>query len=372
MESIGTLAGGIAHDFNNILGIILGNMELAIDDVPKWNPVRQNLDEVQKACLRAKDVVRQILSFSRKSEVEQKPLNIGPVVTESLKLLRASIPTSVDIRQNISKDIHNFFGDSTQIHQVMINLCTNAAHAMENDGGILEVTLENTEVDEDTASQYPELNPGPHVHLRVSDTGDGIKPEVVDRVFDPYFTTKEVGKGTGMGLAVVHGIVKSHHGSISVESDPGKGTTFKILFPSVEKKNKGETKILQELPTGNEKILFVDDEEAMVNLNQQRLEKLGYKVIPKTDPSEALAFFRGNPDQIDLVISDMTMPHMTGDRLAQEILKIRPDMPIILCTGYSQKISKETARELGIRKYIEKPIEKETLARSIREGLDGK
>jgi PAS domain S-box-containing protein len=372
MEAVGTLAGGIAHDFNNILGIILGNAELAMDDVPEWNPASQNLDEVKKGCMRAKDVVRQILSFSRKSEIEKKSINIASVLVESLKLSRASIPTSIEIRQNIANDVDDILGDTTQIHQVMINLCTNAAHAMEKDGGILDVTLENSEVDEDTASQYPELNPGPHVHLGVRDTGDGIKPEIVGRIFDPYFTTKDVGKGTGMGLAVVHGIVKSHHGSISVESEPGKGTTFKLLFPAVKEKVGDEPKDAQELPTGTERILFVDDEESMVDLNQQRLERLGYHVISKTDPLEALEFFRTNPDQIDLVISDMTMPHMTGDRLAQEILKIRPDMPIILCTGYSQKISKETARELGIRKYIEKPIEKETLARSIREGLDGK
>jgi PAS domain S-box-containing protein len=371
MESIGTLAGGIAHDFNNILGIILGNAELAMDDVPEWNPARKNLDEVRKACMRAKDVVRQILSFSRKSEIEQKSINIASVVVESLKLSRASIPTSIEIRQNIANDVDDVLGDPTQIHQIMINLCTNAAHAMENDGGILEVTLENTEIDEDTASQYPELNPGPHVHLGVSDTGDGIKPEVVGRVFDPYFTTKDVGKGTGMGLAVVHGIVKSHHGSILVESEPGKGTTFKILFPAVKEKVGDEPKEAQELPTGNERILFVDDEESMVNLNQQRLERLGYKVIGETDPSEALEFFRTNPDQIDLIISDMTMPHMTGDKLAQEILNIRSDMPIILCTGYSKRMSEDRAQEIGIRKYIEKPIEMANLARSIREVLDG-
>ena len=371
MNAIGTLAGGIAHDFNNILGIILGNTELAMDDVPEWNPARNNLDEVRKACLRAKDVVRQILTFSRKSEMEQKPINIAPVVTETLKLLRASIPTSVDIRQNIANDIHDILGDPTQIHQIMINLCTNAAHAMEDEGGILEVTLKNTEIDEDTASRYPELNPGPYVQLRVSDTGEGISHEVIERIFDPYFTTKDVGKGTGLGLSVVHGIVNSHQGRISVESKAGKGTTFSILFPAVKGKTREEPKEFQELPTGMERILFVDDEDAMVNLNQQRLEKLGYTVIPKTDPSEALEFFRANPDQIDLVITDMTMPRMTGDRLTEEILKIRPDMPIILCTGYSQRMSDDRAKELGIRKYIEKPIEMENLARSVREVLDG-
>ena len=372
MEAIGTLAGGIAHDFNNILGIILGNTELAMDDVPDWNPSRQNLDEIRKACLRAKDVVRQILSFSRKSESEQKPFNIASVVTESLKLLRASIPTSVDIRRNISYDINYILGDPTQINQIMINLCTNAAHAMEDEGGTLEVVLENIEIDEDTASRHPELNPGPYVHLRLTDTGDGIRPEILDRIFDPYFTTKDVGKGTGLGLSVVHGIVNSHYGKITVESETGKGTTFNIFFPAVERRVTSEPKEVQKLPTGQERILFVDDEGAMVNLNQQRLERLGYKVIPKTDPLEALEYFHTNPDQIDLVITDMTMPKMTGDRLAQEILKIRLDMPIILCTGYSNKISEEKAQEIGIRKYIEKPIEKVNLARSVREVLDGK
>ena len=372
IEAIGTLAGGIAHDFNNILGIILGNAELAMDDVPEWNPARQNLDEVRKACLRAKDVVSQILSFSRKAEVEQRLINLAPVVNESLKLLRSSIPTSIDIRQNISNDTDDILGDTTQIHQIMINLCTNAAHAMENEGGILEITIENITIDEDTASRYPQLHPGSYVHLSVSDTGDGMETEVVDRIFDPYFTTKGVGKGTGLGLSVVHGIVNSHNGRISVESSAGKGTTFKILFPAVEKQIPEKPKKLEELPTGQERILFVDDENAMVSLNQQRLERLGYKVTGKTNPSEALEFFRSDPNQFDLVITDMTMPRMTGDKLAQEVLKIRSDIPIIICTGYSNRMSEAKAQELGIRKYIEKPIEMENLARSVREVLDGK
>ena len=372
IESIGTLAGGIAHDFNNILGIILGNAELAMDDIPEWNPARHNLDEARRACLRAKEVVGQILSFSRKSVVEQKPINLVPVVKESLKFLRASIPASVDIRENFSNDIDNILGDSAQIQQIVINLCTNASHAMENEGGILEIALENTEIDEDTVSRHSDLNPGSYVHLRVTDTGDGINPEVIARIFDPYFTTKDVGKGTGLGLSVVHGIVNSHNGRITVESKTGKGTTFNILFPAVEKQIPEKPKKLDELPTGNETILFVDDEESMVNLNQQRLERLGYKVTGKTDPSEALEFFRSDPNQFDLVITDMTMPRMTGDKLTQEILKIRPDMPIILCTGYSNRISEERAQKLGIRKYIEKPIEMETLAKSVREVLDRK
>jgi CheY-like chemotaxis protein len=340
--------------------------------VPEWNPARKNLDKVKNACLRAKDVIGQILSFSRKSEVEQKPINIVPVVTEALNLLRASIPASVDIRRNISNDVESILGDPTRIHQVMINLCTNAAHAMEDDGGTLEVVVENTEIDNDTASRYAELNPGHHVHLSVSDTGDGISPEIIDRVFDPYFTTKDVGKGTGLGLSVVHGIVNSHHGRISVKSETGKGTTFSILFPAVNKRETPyEPKKLQELATGNERILFVDDEDSMVELNQQRLERLGYGVTGVGDPMEALALFRSEPKSFDLIITDMTMPHLTGDKLAQEILKIRPDTPIILCTGYSDKISEENVREFGIRKYIEKPIEMETLAKAVREVLDG-
>ena len=372
MESIGTLAGGIAHDFNNILGIILGNTELAIDDVPEWNPARNNLDEVRKACLRAKDVVRQILAFSRKSGTEQKRINMAPVVTESLKLLRASIPTSIDIRQNIADDIHDILGDPTQIHQIMINLCTNAAHAMENEGGTLEVTVENAIIDADTAFRYADLHPGPYVQLRLSDTGHGINPEVTDRIFDPYFTTKDVGKGTGLGLSVVHGIVNSHNGRIVLESNPGKGTTFNIFFPAIERQRQEGPKQLQILPTGRERILFVDDEKSMATLNQRRLERLGYKVTLQTDSSLALQLFRSDPNQFDLVITDMTMPKMTGDRLAQAILKIRPDIPIILSTGYSDKISEAKAQGFGIRKYIEKPIEIEDLARSVREVFDGK
>ncbi|MCF8130722.1 MAG: PAS domain S-box protein [Deltaproteobacteria bacterium] len=370
MEAIGTLAGGIAHDFNNILGIILGNAELAMDDVPDSNPARNNLDEVRKACLRGKDVVSQILAFSRKSEFEQKPFNIASVVTESLKLLRASIPTSVDIRPNISNDIEDILGDPTQIHQIMINLCTNAAHAMEDAGGTLEVVLENTELHEEKAYGYTELKPGPYVQLRVSDTGFGMSPEVMERIFDPYFTTKDVGKGTGLGLSVVHGIVNSHKGGISVESEAGKGTTFNLLFPAVERLMPQKPKKLEDLPTGEERILFVDDEESLVSLSHQRLERLGYNVKSTTKPVEALEWFKADPDQFDVIITDMTMPRMNGDRLAVEVLKIRPHMPVIICTGYSERMSAKKADALGVSKYIEKPIDLRNLARSVREVLD--
>lgn len=371
MEVIGTLAGGIAHDFNNILGIILGNTELAIDDVPEWDPARFNLQEIRTASLRAKDVVHQLLSFARKTKPEKKPTNIIPIIKESLKLLRSSIPTSIEIRQNITKNVDTILADPTQINQVLINLCTNADHAMP-DGGILEVSLKNIELDENTATQYSDLNPGQYVNLTVCDTGHGISQGDIDRIFDPYFTTKEVGKGTGMGLPVVHGIVKSHGSTISVESKLGKGTTFHIYFPVIEEEAVIETETVEELPIGNERILFVDDEESMVYVGRTRLERLGYQVETRMNPVEALELFRSQPDQFDLIITDMTMPKMTGDKLTREILNIRPDIPIILCTGFSEKINGEKAKEIGAAGYLDKPHDKRDLAIRVRQVLDGK
>ncbi|MCJ7810362.1 MAG: PAS domain S-box protein, partial [Desulfobulbaceae bacterium] len=347
MEAIGTLSGGIAHDFNNILGIILGNTELAMDDVPEWNPARRNLKEVRKACLRAKDVIQQILSFSRQTDSEKKPIKIAPIVRESLTLLRASIPTSIEIRSNVEAAEDTILGNSTQIHQILINLCGNATHAMEEAGGILEVHLKNISLDVRAASQYHDIKPGPYVKLSVKDTGHGIDTQTMKRIFDPYFTTKDVGKGTGMGLAMVHGIVKRHNGAISVQSKPGSGSSFDIFFPLVEQVQPEAPKELDKLPRGHERILFVDDENSIVEFNKQRLERLGYTVETRTDSVKALALFLSNPDAFDLVITDMTMPSMTGDALARELLKIRPDLPIILCTGYSARMSEEKAMELG-------------------------
>ncbi len=371
MEAIGTLAGGIAHDFNNILGIILGNTELAMDDVPEWNPAWYNLKEARIASLRAKDVVRQLLSFARKSEVEKKPTNIIPIIKESLELMRSSIPTSIEISQNIPKNIDTILADPTQIAQVLINLSTNADHAMP-DGGILEVSLKNVELDKDTAVQYPDLGSGRYVNLTVSDTGHGISQEEIDRIFDPYFTTKEVGKGTGMGLAVVHGIVKGHNGTIIVESEAGKGTTFSIFFPTVEEDPVIEFDPTEKLPTGNEKILFIDDEPSIVNMARQMLERLGYEVVTKISSIEALELFRSKPDQFDLIITDMTMPSMTGDKLVKEILNIRPDMPTIISTGFSDNIDADKIKEIGTTDYFEKPFDKRSFAIKVRSVLDGK
>jgi PAS domain S-box-containing protein len=371
MESIGTLAGGIAHDFNNILGIILGNAELAMDDVPEWNPAKFNLKEIRTASLRAKDVVRQLLSFARKTRLEKKPTNIAPIIKESLKLLRSSIPTSIDFHRNIPVDVDTILADPTQINQVLINLCTNANHAMP-DGGIIDVTLKNVALDKNATGQYPDLNPGRYVNLTVSDTGHGISKEDIDRIFDPYFTTKDVGKGTGMGLAVVHSIVKEHNGVMTVKSELGKGTTFNIFFPAVEKEAVIETKTDEKLPMGNEKILFIDDEQSIVTIAKQMLERLGYEVDAKMSSIEALELFRSRPAQFDLVITDLTMPKMTGDKLVREILTIRPDIPIILCTGFSEKIDEKIAKEMGAAGYIEKPIDQHDFAFNVRKVLDEK
>ena len=371
MEAIGTLAGGIAHDFNNIVGIILGNTELAIDDVPEGNPAQLNLKEVRTASLRAKDVVRQLLSFARKTKLEKKPANIIPIIKESLKFLRSSIPTSIEIRQNIAKDVDTILADPTQINQILINLCANSHHSMP-DGGVIVITLKNIELDEDTSDQCSKLNPGRYVNLAVSDTGHGISQEKIDRIFDPYFTTKEVGKGTGMGLAVVHGIVKGHNGLITVESELGKGTTFSIFFPVVEREVVVEAETDEELPTGSERILFIDDEESLVKIGHQRLEWLGYKVEATISPIEALKLFRSQPDQFDLVITDLTMPKMTGDKLVKEILNIRLDIPIILCTGFSEKIDEKKSKAIGASGYLEKPHDKRDLAKIVRKVLKGK
>ncbi len=368
MESIGTLAGGIAHDFNNILGIMIGNAELALDDIPEDTPARLNLEEIRIAGLRAKDVVCQLLSFARKTNPEKKAINIGTVILESIKLLRSSIPASIEIRQHIQNDVDAILADATQINQVLINLCTNADHAMPG-GGILEICLKNLELDADASALYSNLNPGRYVNLMVSDTGHGIPAGEIERIYDPYFTTKEVGKGAGMGLAVVHGIVMNHNGAISVDSEPGKGTTFNLLFPSTESEPISEIPIDEDLPGGKERILFVDDDKSIVYVGRFRLERLGYQVVAKTNPVEALELFRDKPDAFDLVITDMTMPQMTGDLLVKEILKIRPDLPIIICTGFSEYINKEKAAELGIRQYIEKPIRRSDLAQAVRKVL---
>lgn len=371
MEAIGTLAGGIAHDFNNILGIIIGNTELAIDDVPEWNPAKECLQEIRKASMRAKDVVRHILSFARKTMAERKPIQIGTIIKDSLILIRASIPATIEIRQNIACASEMILADPTEINQILMNLCTNASHAMPDDGDVLEVSLEAISLDKASVSQYEDLATGNYVKLTVKDSGQGIDPEIMDRIFDPYFTTKDVGKGTGMGLSVVYGIVKKNEGAIKVKSEFGKGTIVEVVFPLVEQTPKSEEKEeSRTLPGGTECILFVDDEKSLAKMAEQMLKRLGYEVVSKTNPKDALALFKAEPNRFDLVMTDMAMPQLAGDRLAHELMKIRQDIPVIICTGHSDRIDKDKAKKLGIKAYTMKPLVMRDLADTVRNALD--
>jgi signal transduction histidine kinase/ActR/RegA family two-component response regulator len=371
IQAIGTLAGGIAHDFNNILFPIVGYTELTMDEVPDDSVAHNNLEEVLKAAHRAKDLVQQILTFSRQSGLERKPVKVHLIIKEALKLLRASIPASIEIINKIDDDCHPVMGDATQIHQVIMNLCTNAYQAMQDKGGTLEVNLSEVDVGYEETVKKIGMQPGKHLQLLVRDEGCGMDAIVLDRIFEPYYTTKEQGKGTGLGLSVIHGIVKNHRGDISVTSSPGKGTTFKVYLPITE-----DADIVTELEPsngaakGNERILLIDDEEQIVSMEQQMLENLGYEVTARTDSTKALKEFSEQPQNFDLVITDMTMPQMTGDELAQKLLDIKPDIPVILCTGFNEDITEEKALAMGIQKFVMKPVIKNDLATTIRTVLD--
>ncbi len=372
MESIGTLAGGIAHDFNNMLSAILGYTELAMVDINKPESIKSDLDEVLKGANRAKELVKQILTFSRHGDQELKPTRVQLIVHEALKLLRSSIPTTIEFRQEIDENCNEILADSTQVHQVIMNLCTNAYHAMRETGGVLTVSLQPISVTEENLGIQPHLKPGPHLVLKVKDTGIGIPKDVVGRIFDPYYSTKEIDKGTGLGLAVVHGIVTSLRGDITVSSEPGKGSTFSVYFPVIEDQYEAieMNETIQDLPRGNEHILLVDDDETLVKLNKKSLEILGYTVTAETESSKSLTTFQNDPQRFDLVITDMTMPHMTGIELTQKIIAIRADTPVILCTGYSDLTNEEKAKELGVCEFVMKPIKASDLAHLVRKVLD--
>jgi PAS domain S-box-containing protein len=357
MEALGTLAGGIAHDFNNILGIIIGYTEMTIMNEGEESRYQKNLQEVLKASNRAKDLVQQILAFSRRTEQERKPVQVGLIVKEALKMLRASLPSTIEIKMEVSSPAV-VLADPTQIHQVLMNLCTNAAHAMREGGGVLQVSLTDVHLEAESILPHSGLQPGPHVKLTVKDTGHGISPAILDRIFDPFFTTKEPGVGTGLGLSVVHGIVKSHGGAIEVESQPDKGTTFQVVLPTLESSPGLEPVETSPLPRGQERVLLVDDEPLLASVAKEMLEHLGYKVDYRTNGIEALEAFRFQlaKKPYELVITDMTMPHLTGAELAGELLKLQPDLPIILCTGFSERISEEKAYSLGIQGFLVKPV----------------
>jgi CheY-like chemotaxis protein len=325
-----------------------------------------------KAAQRAKDLVQQILSFSRQGREERKPLDIQPVIKEGLKLLRASLPATIEIRQDMEENLGTIEADPTQVYQVLMNLCTNAAHAMDEKGGVLGVSLGNVDVNGGGPAAPAGIEPGPYLRLRVGDTGHGISPEILKRIFDPYFTTKEVGKGTGLGLSVVHGIVKSYGGGITVASEVGRGSTFDVYFPRIEPGHwAAEAAQIEPLPLGGQgRVLFVDDEQALVEIARNSLEHLGYEVVARTSSVEALELFRVRAERFDLVITDMTMPNMTGDKLARELLRIRPGIPIILCTGFSGHITEEKAKAIGVREFVMKPLVIADLAKVVRQALD--
>ncbi|MCM2284069.1 MAG: PAS domain S-box protein [Desulfobacula sp.] len=371
MESIGTLAGGIAHDFNNILFPIVGHTEMLMDDIPEDGPVRSSLNEIYAGALRARDLVHQILSFSRQGETELQMMKLQPIVKEALKLIRATIPTSIAMVQNIQPGCGAVTADPTHIHQIVMNLTTNAYHAMEEGGGELKVSLEQIRWNRPDPV-YPDMAPGVYACLTVADTGPGIPREIRDRIFEPFFTTKEKGKGTGMGLSVVHGIVKAMNGAVQVSSEPGRGTEFRVYLPVVgQGAEKKELLTREALPGGSEKVLLVDDEEAIIAMERQMLKRLGYDATACSGSMEALKTFRAGPDQFDLVITDMAMPTLSGDKLAVELIRIRPDIPVLLCTGFSETLTEERIKSLGIRGLVLKPIIMKDLALKIRDVLDG-
>jgi nitrogen-specific signal transduction histidine kinase/CheY-like chemotaxis protein len=372
MEAIGTLAGGIAHDFNNVLGAIIGYGEMIeMFDAPEEGPIRSRIKGILQAAHRAKDLIQQILTFSRRSEQELKPLLLTPIVEETIKFLRASIPSTISIRQDLAGNLDPILGEATQLQQVLMNLGTNAAQAMDESGGTLELRLRKITPDRDTLGQSVGSDEGNYIEVTVSDTGHGMDEKTLARAFDPFFTTKEPGEGTGMGLAVVYGIVESLGGTITVQSELGNGTSFRILLPTL-KAGKDETRAADTtpLPTGTERVLFVDDEDLLVDIGEGLLSHLGYEVDTFTSSTEALEAFKAQPGNYDLVITDQTMPHLTGRVMAKEMMAIRPDIPIILCTGHSDQIDADKAKAMGMKAFVMKPIVMAEMAKAIREVLD--
>jgi PAS domain S-box-containing protein len=371
MEAIGTLAGGIAHDFNNILSPIIGYTELALDDIDPETLTYNNLTQVYKAANRARDLVQQILAFSRQSERESKPIMVSSVVKEALKLLRASIPSTIEFKTEIENKCSPVMADPSQIHQIVINLCSNAYHAMKATGGKLAVKVSEVKITDEDMLHLGDIKQGKYVRLTVNDSGHGMDKNLVQRIFEPFFTTKEKELGTGMGLSVVHGIVQDHNGYIDVYSEPNEGTTFHIYLPIIiSEKVTIETELVDEILGGTEHILLVDDEKAIVYMIKQMLESLGYQVTARTSSIEAYKAFENHPEKFDLILTDQIMPNMTGEVFSQQILKIRSDIPIILCTGFSEFMDKDRLRATGIMNVVLKPVLKSELAQTIRKAID--
>jgi PAS domain S-box-containing protein len=369
MEAIGALAGGIAHDFNNILSAIIGYTELAMLNEGAEHCTTE-LNEALKAANRAKDLVKQILAFSRQTDEERMPVRASLVAKEAVKFIRATIPATIEIKTRIDDKSGAVLANSVELHQIMMNLCTNAQHAIGEQAGLLEVAVQDTEIDLSQKNDLIDLEIGSYVRISVQDTGNGMTRDVMKKIFDPYFTTKKKGVGTGLGLAVVHGIVKKYGGTIKVESELGKGTTFHIYLPKANIAAPIKAEKPKPLMGGSERILFVDDEKMLVEIGQQALQRLGYDVVSRTSPIEALELFKAKPDFFDLVITDKTMPGMTGDGLAKELMSIRPSLPVVICTGYSQTVDQERAKQMGIKAFVMKPILINELAAAVRKALD--
>jgi PAS domain S-box-containing protein len=371
MEAIGTLAGGIAHDFNNILGPILGYTEMALESLPPGSSIWPWLEEVQKAGSRARELVRQILAISRKTEQEVQPLRIQPIIKETLKLLRSSLPTTIEIRQHLDPTCGAVLADPTRIHQVVMNLCTNAYYAMRETGGLLEVSLQQIELYADALPRKLRLPSGSYLQLQVRDTGCGMPEDILEKIFEPYFTTRAKGEGTGLGLALVQSITLDFGGDVTVASEPGQGAVFDVYLPVIrEVKESSIDKKAVVLPVGKERVLVVDDDQNVAEMTRNILASLGYIVTALTSSSEALALFSHQPEAFDLIFTDMTMPQMTGAELAQQMLTRRPELPVILSTGFSALIDEGKAEALGIRRLLMKPFTKGELARAVREALD--
>jgi signal transduction histidine kinase len=371
MEAIGTLAGGIAHDFNNILLAIMGYAEIAFMDTREGKSVEKHLEQTLKASNRAKELVDQILTFSRQNEIDRQPVQIKPIVKEVLKLLRSSLPATIQIRQNLaSKSL--ILANPTQIYQVMMNLCTNAAHAMKDGGGTIEVTLTDVEPDESFMSLQDNVASGFYQKLEVRDNGLGMTPDQLVHIFQPYYTTKKKGEGTGLGLSVVHGIVKNSGGEITVQSERNKGSQFKLFFPVVVSEAVADAPTAELPEGGREHVIFIDDELPLIEIGAMMLEKLGYQVSAFRDAKAALNVFKARPDDFDLVITDMTMPGLTGNQLIRELLQIRPGLPVILCTGFSAELTEEKASQLGVKAFLMKPFVFRDLAATIRHVLDNR
>jgi len=371
MESLGTLASGIAHDFNNILTPIIGYTEMMLRKAPSEGLSRKNLLAILEATNRAKDLVKQILTFGRQTKPEKNRLLLQPIIKEALKLLRSSIPSTISIRQDIEDGFGQVNANPTQIHQMIMNLGINAYHAMRGNGGVLKITLRQKKISTEDRSNYPTLAIGSYMELVIGDTGQGIDNRLVKRIFDPYFTTKKLGEGTGLGLSLVHSIVKDHNGHITVESEAGKGTTFHIFLPSiVATASRSEVKPNETLPGGCEHILLVDDEPLLLQMVKQMLEGLGYKVTIQSNSIDALKLLGNHPEQFDIVITDMTMPYMTGDKLAQRLLEIKPDIPVVLCSGFSETITENEILPRNIRAFLTKPLTMAQIASTIRGILD--